>query len=136
MHLRRNVFLIFIRSGGGLSLLPADTLVGGGEDAMSFVDRLRVLGIEVLLSSAYFVMANDKGVRLHVICLGDIVDVAQPLPSGLALLAPNEIPIDKLGCFHGLVQRFLRERAQDVFGLSAGTAEKGILDRLPQPRGA
>jgi len=132
--LRRDELLLFVKTKSGLSLPFADTLVEDGEGGASLIGQLRALGVEASLSFAYSVFSDDLDDRLYTIYLGDITEIVDPLPPGLVLLAPDEIPFDSLGRLRGLVQRYIRERAQDVYGLYVGTMEKGVVHRSPPSR--
>lgn len=131
--LRRDEALLFHRAGENLTLPFAGTLEGEGGGEVSLLGLLGTAGIVASLNFAYSVF-TEPGDVLTTIYLGDIANLPSPLPDEYALLAPDEIPFDRIDRLQGLIRRYLRERAQDAFGLYVGNVMNGTVHRLPSTR--
>jgi flavin reductase (DIM6/NTAB) family NADH-FMN oxidoreductase RutF len=126
----RSVLLLEVDGGHDL---PCASGLGTREDPQSMMGQLASLGVDVEISFVFALYEDRKSGTQTIVYRGE-TDAAPDSPRA-RLFGFDAIPWDTLPdeITRGLLRRYLREQAEDLFGVYVGDMDDGIIRPLHNP---
>jgi len=128
------VLLIENEPGGSLRL-PAGSKFGRASDSTSLQAHLQRLQIDAEIGFLFAVFEEDASGKLYVYYRGQIRS-APGDGAGVKLFPLSEIPFERMEnrAVGSMLERYVRERLDDQFGVYVGDFEQGHVERLSPRR--
>ena len=128
--------IVFIEATDGTLDLPVGRSLEAGSDPTSLRGELRRLGIAATIDFLFAVFQERSGGsdRTSIYYRGSL-DSPLPQESDARVIALGEIPWARVRdpAVRSMLERFVRERREDTFGIYVGDAERGTVQTLARP---
>jgi (E)-2-((N-methylformamido)methylene)succinate hydrolase len=131
--LEREGALLLVGEPGGVLDLPTGSRLEPESDPASLRGVLKRLGLDAKLGFLFAVFEDPAtAAKTMSIYYRGVMDGTVPAGSPLQLVPFEEIPWSKLrdGAVRSMLQRYVREREEDAFGIYVGDTDRGTVQTL------
>jgi flavin reductase (DIM6/NTAB) family NADH-FMN oxidoreductase RutF len=125
--------ILFVENADGSLQLPTGTSLEPASDDKSLRGLLRCLGIDAKLNFLFAVFEDPRaGAESTSIYYRGTVDTAPAGEGRFRLVSLDEIPWERIKdeAVRSMLERFVRERKEDTFGVYIGDAAQGTVKAL------
>ncbi|MDX2266308.1 MAG: flavin reductase family protein [Hyphomicrobiales bacterium] len=129
--LERDNRILLLREADGAFSLPTAPSLGPESNPRSLLGMLRAMGIEARTSFLFAVFEDGPGESQSIFYRG-VWDGEFGSYTGASATPIEDIPFSqmKTDAMRAMLQRFVKERGEDVFGVYAGGVDAGVVATL------